>query len=291
MRIIGGRCSRLAALPLMLLFTSAPSGQTRPWVVAVDQAQKTDEFGMYSLLGPQPQLALWFWVGYDEETRANGLDWFRERMRVDVQRNGSSIAVHLPTLQDGWYNSSDETVRLRVDIKRADGLPFIPGEYRITIDLSPILALVKSGDRLLRSGLPAQQAARVRIQEVVTREQQIEFHNREGSRHRRDGDTTAAIRHFQESLRVEPDQFQALSALGVLYVHLKRYRDAIPLLERALPWYLKLRERRGGVPELLAAAYLAIGRDADAVRVLRSVGYTDAAIAERVERLRLERRQ
>jgi tetratricopeptide (TPR) repeat protein len=270
----------------MMLVT--PVVQAQPGrVLTVDQAQRTGPSGPYRLLGLQPELSLTFSIGYFDEIRSQGSDWFRERLQIDIQRDGELLPVRIATLQDVSYRSSDETVRMRVTIERPDKRSFVSGEYSISIDLSPILMIVLSDDLSRRSGPPATQSVRLLIQEVVTREQQIEFHNREGNRHMRAANLPEAIKHFEQSLRIEPDQPQPTGALGVSYFGLRRYNDAIRLLEGALPAWLRMPEQRGNpIPGTLAAAYIEVGREEDAVRTLRASGHDDDAIRSRIEALR-----
>jgi hypothetical protein len=65
------------------------------------------------------------------------------------------------------------------------------------------------------------------------------------------------------------------------------YDRAVAAYERALPGWLKYYERRGEpIPNGLACAYLGLNRDADAARVLRSVGLSDEEISSRLIRFR-----
>ena len=78
-----------------------------------------------------------------------------------------------------------------------------------------------------------------------------------------------------------------MGALGAVYFRQKRYKDAIPLLERALPTWMRMREQTGNViPKLLMAAYIAVEKKTEAVRTLREAGHDEAEISRRLEEAR-----
>ena len=93
------------------------------------------------------------------------------------------------------------------------------------------------------------------------------------------GDAAAA---YSRALAADPTDGTAIVGLGTAFLILGRYAEAIPLFEQVLP--------RGPSESLvfsrLAQAYLGVGDEQNALRVLRMSGLPEDRIASEVAQLR-----
>ena len=84
----------------------------------------------------------------------------------------------------------------------------------------------------------------------------------EGYRHQQAKRYQEAIQAYEESLRRDPNQAEALSNLGFCYKSLKRYQKAVGFYQDAI----RLKPDLAEAHEYLGEAYLALGRIALAER-------------------------
>jgi len=85
------------------------------------------------------------------------------------------------------------------------------------------------------------------------------------------GDKTAAVREYQASLQLDPDQFPALLLLGSAYLDLGQPPRAVDALERAV----KIQPENFDAQETLTEAFLALGRLGEAAKRFQTLSEAD----------------
>ena len=80
-------------------------------------------------------------------------------------------------------------------------------------------------------------------------------------------DKGAAIREYQEEIRINPRDFRAFTNMGILYYEAKQLEDSARCFQKAIE--LKPDDPRGYYQ--LATVYKMMGRDEEAGRVLKMV--------------------
>jgi predicted Zn-dependent protease len=94
---------------------------------------------------------------------------------------------------------------------------------------------------------------------------------------------TQAVQALQRARAEDPTDHLSMVALGDAYVRLNQYKEAIVEFENALR---VMPRHRSGVPMRLAMAYVAVGDDVNAARVLREDGVPEQRIPSDLDRLR-----
>lgn len=103
------------------------------------------------------------------------------------------------------------------------------------------------------------------------------------------GDFDRAISHLEALVQMGRADRSVARALGMAYVRERRFLEAVailtsvPPIERVLP---EVRAAEQRTVNVLASAYLGLGRDDEAVGVLRDAGRSESAIQDLLPRLR-----
>lgn len=108
-------------------------------------------------------------------------------------------------------------------------------------------------------------------------------HLREGHKAVGEGRVTSAIASYRAAATLDPSDRAVRGMLGQALVGAGEYEEGAAALELALP--LALNGEKSAIPETLAYAYLALGDEWNARRVLLLSG-PQAALSSRLERLR-----
>lgn len=142
--------------------------------------------------------------------------------------------------------------------------------FQRAVELEPRqgTAWTKIGDvHLSRQDGDAARAAYLRALEVDPSDRRA--HQRFGLLLEQDGDVAGAIRHFERGLEGTPAEYVGIKVnLGRLYNQVRAYDRTVSLLAPVVP---------AGYPSavahlVLGTAYLALGRDADAIGAFRRMG-------------------
>ena len=170
-----------------------------------------------------------------------------------------------------------------VSVRRLDGLPF-EGEYDIHLNAEQILTAVTATDGSAWNG----QALKGTVLHVIVRPpgssaERAGMHRWLGFTATTDGRPSDALREFTAALMESPDDLDALVGLGDAYLMQNRYREAIDAYERVWPRLTQ----RNMVGMLLALAYVAVGDEQNARRVLRSsTGRSETDVTNQLQDLR-----
>jgi hypothetical protein len=163
-------------------------------------------------------------------------------------------------------------------------LRFDPGTYEIAVNLDRAVGGLKSSGGAPWTGR-AERTGRwtVKVQPPTTTDEVARLHHIRASglmlqqRHRE------ALEEYRQALKAAPHSDSALAGMAVAHMALREYRLAVPLLEKVVPRF------RGGtttLPQMLARAYMKLGDEKSARRVLRDEGWPEPAIAAEIARQR-----
>jgi hypothetical protein len=172
------------------------------------------------------------------------------------------------------------TVTLRFDS------PLEVGKYRLFVELAKATTFLADGDRgRWKGGMTEQGSVDLAILPISTSRDRIAMHRAEAVRYTVKGQHQAALREFQSMAAEDPGSSDALAGMGSAFMELGRFADAAQAWERAV----SARSPATGeslLPKRLAVAYMALGRDADAERVLRQ-HYAPEQIGQMIDEARV----
>ena len=183
--------------------------------------------------------------------------------------------------------ASDESVELRLVVRRADGASFAQGEYSWYLNLGHFFAALRTrapADSVVVSR--TEEMKRIIVRPAVTSAELAETHRARGAEYLAARRYSEALRELEYAVSLNPQDWSAQYSLGMAHSLQQRFAQAIVPLQNAFAGWLKVPERRAGVENALARALLAVGRDAEASAVLRSAGVSADHIPVRIASLR-----
>jgi tetratricopeptide (TPR) repeat protein len=177
-------------------------------------------------------------------------------------------------------------------IRRSDVEPFAEGPYRVFVSLKAALSAFAALDGTSLSGWSFLDETDFTV--IVRAPDSIDDRWRSamtrGDLALEERNIQAALNSYSVALQLKPNDDFTKYAIAVAYGGLGRYRDAILLLQ-------DIRRTRGltaSIAQLLARAYVAVGEEANAVRVLQEGGFAgprlDAEVGSMREAERKRRR-
>jgi hypothetical protein len=260
------------------------------WVVRVDRAEIASDGQGYRVYGPASEVRLILTTRNDSALPVRvDFDGLQRALRIvlrsgkkevpiaavwktEARQNGDRPRLivgpgrHVRIEPHGWIEWS-------VGLQAKRGKPFADADYQLLVDLArPDAAFFwlhgePFGGRIERTttltlairapASPAEVSRRILTEANYAMVQG------------RDHDAVAG---FRELLAVDPENPEAQAGLGDAYLKLRMYRDAAEAYERIRPEALTDYNYISGS---LALAYVALGDDASASRVLRSAGLSE----------------
>jgi hypothetical protein len=180
----------------------------------------------------------------------------------------------------------EDSMRAACELTHAGGGLFTPGYYRVTI--------TSSG---WQGASLSKKSWNIEIRESTTTEDRRLFHLTEGDELFRRTAYAAAAKHFELARSLDPASLTATLSLVGAYERLDRYRDAVKLLEIALPLarelfrQYRLEERTvQAVTRRLAMAYVIVGKEQSATALLKRSGFSSEQTQQLIVIARSRRR-
>ena len=171
-----------------------------------------------------------------------------------------------------------------VVLERSDGIPFGAGEYVVSVD-TPVQAAVRKADGAVWKGRSSLGAWKLRltVRPPTTAGERVGMHRwmaRDAERRRAYDE---ALDAYSRLIAENPtDRDAKLNQADVLMI-LRRYREAIARYEEVLPAFSNTMTAHRSY---LARAYVAIGDEGQARRVLRQGGLPEGTVDDQLRLLR-----
>jgi hypothetical protein len=180
----------------------------------------------------------------------------------------------------------DSGVLWTVQLSRADGERFAAGSYSVRVAVNLRNTQTPEGERWPGRLLATEDAVVVVCQPPSSAaSEQAAAHRqlaRKAATERRFDD---AVNAYQRAVAADPADRASLIYLADLLLQLGRFKEAIPPLERALAMG---HVDRNMVPSLLAFAYVGVGDDNSARRVLSNAGVNSERVRDQILKYRSE---
>jgi hypothetical protein len=278
-----------------------PSGVLRTVVLVNDAVPQTSEPRLFRLYETPEQLTLLLTLANESSDIVfvdhGGLE---RDVRFSVNRDGRSFPItarwNPDTRQAGLdapasvsLGSSvridpDRGVEWRIDLQRADGMRFPSGRYAIEVALGDARSHVSTaaGQPWRGAALRSTSVSVIVALPATAREQATAFRSA-GTLALRGNRQPEAVQAFQRARKADPTDHLSMIALGDAYLRVNRYAEAIVEFENALPI---MPAHRSGVPMRLALAYVAVGDESNATRVLRAAGVPEQRIPSNLDQFR-----
>lgn len=215
------------------------------------------------------------------------------RITLEQQTDLGATVRWLPNPPRGGAAGQEPPIPPQVSLFRERGfglraaiLPkgdrFAPGTYTVRAILNDASTVASSTARLPLK-MPAASAVTLTVVEPQTPAERASAHRQLGRAALRRSQLDDAEREFQLAAQVGGGK-SGLGDLGYIYIQRRKYREAVDCFERLLP---DLSRGNSLVPQLLAEAYIGVGDESNAVRVLiDKLGMSDQTLAMELERLR-----
>jgi hypothetical protein len=279
------------ATTVVVCFPPDPALAQRPVIeVSVGRVEKSFhlEPSGYGVFGPTDRITLPITVRNDEEIgvpvtlragffTSTSISIIGRVGRVPSQaewqleaRCGGAAASQACTTMTDVFLPPNSFVEATVSLTALDDQHLGIGDYEIVLDVQDARTrIVNATNGKAFTGVtgPLRRPIRLAIQAVpsTTSGLKLFYHYEiEGARHRRDH--AAALALYQRMVALDPADLGSYAGMGTVLVELGRYAEAVIALERVLPT-----PGRGEslTPEVLAVAYVGLGRDAEAEDLLR----------------------
>lgn len=197
----------------------------------------------------------------------------------------TGIVTRFPWWQPVQLNPH-EAVWFKVTLERQDRPHFEEGRYDVVFAVAAFETAIRRVDGTAWRGYTN---ANRRIQRVVTiqrprnAEEQLAAHMADATLALGRGDRQASLEALLKALAVDPGNGYVRQRLGLAYLGLGRYQEAVQVYESliggvAAPGRVIARD--------LAKAYLGVGDEGNAVRVLRMSGVSKEAMRDEIRTLR-----
>jgi hypothetical protein len=290
----------IIAVPLLCgTLATTQSGQEDSsihWMTTLERSLPSNRAFHQSMLGPQLELVFQISLANFEGGPVYGIDRIPNNIRATVRLEGEAIAT---TEQLAFSKPAPASLEpgdgleITVTIRPLNESAFTLGGYVITLDLSSALRDLRHQDGSAWRGRAKKEEIRyLEIKPISSVADRAAFLEVEGNFWLGKHDAARALTYLEELVQLRPEDWRANAALGAACLRVRRYKDAVTFLERALPAWLRFTERSGGVvANELGSAYLALGRESEAVRVLRASGLSGAQVSQRLSALRATVRQ
>jgi hypothetical protein len=272
------------------------------WIVGIDKSERvtTAATPTFVLYGDQDSLELRWTFKNDEGTEVVSVvpATLQAAIKVNEGSGGRLTQAVLTWAPGGKLLSSgvevpigsQETLELSPGdsfewssvVRRQDSVAWTPGEYGLTIDMAQALSTLTSNGMPWRGRAASNWSITFRISQLNSLSSRKAALRLEGARELAAGNAAAAVNRFRAMVKMDPSDPDGYARLGHALMETGQYKEAVVALEVALPFAL---QDRSALPERLAYAYVKMGDDANATRVLRQI-VPESQVPSRLARLR-----
>jgi tetratricopeptide (TPR) repeat protein len=228
----------------------------------------------------QPQLRNTFGLRVDRDGELPVTVEWRDRVVVTdevPEYVDPSVAVALqPRRMLAWT----------IVVRRQDGGRFTAGLDQITAGFLNLRDAVRTRDgsrwagRVLSEGF---WPFALRVQPGVTPAERARYHVLVGAEAQRLRQFEMALLSYQRAAEIDPTDGVATVRMADMFLRLARYKEAIPLYEAAST---RGSSEARALASFLAQAYVGVGDDTNAVRVLRAAGRSEEQVSTELDNMR-----
>jgi hypothetical protein len=297
---------QIVLLLLTALSTFGATGQSDSyfwWIATVDGSQPVAEAAAHisTVYGVRDSLDMKWTFKNDEGAKTIAVvpRTLESNIKVRMTTETGPIDVDMAWAPAGsWFVAgdatpvrSDDIVQLqpgdwlewKASVHRRDASPFTLGRYECAIDIAGALRTLSS------DGIPWRGRAFVERKLIVEVGEGNSLAARRAGHIARAADAIAAgtplvaVAEYRALLQADPTDWRTgYAGLGLALVAARQFKEGAAALEVVLPSALN---EKNSIPHSLAYAYMALGDEANASRVLRMV-YSSESLTSRLERLR-----
>jgi Flp pilus assembly protein TadD len=216
-------------------------------------------------------------VTNDKTTVPVAVVWNSSGLRTVAGAADRPPAANAIELKAGeWYEWS-------TSVRRQDSALWTVGDYELSMDLaSAIPALTTDGSAPWRGRAVTAWTVTFSIVEPTTLTERKTSRRIDAAEALAAGRPQVAVEHYRAAIQLDPADTTAQGGLGLALVAARQFKEAIAPLEAALPSALK---EKSSIPDTLAYAYVSIGDEVNAARVLR-LALPEHLVQERLDLLR-----
>ena len=296
MLVIGVVLTSFDATPV-----AQPVTRTFTWGATVSGAAALDAARTYRLFENTDELSLSFtFFNQSSDSLSADLTQFAKGVQIRLR---SDEETPIETEWNSAHLSGDSIdspvgpIRLAagtgfgwvVGIHRKDRAAFTSGSYELTLSIADALRSLRENETHAWTGQAGKMTTlQISIAPPASNEDLALMYRTSAAAAMNEHRPADAVRLFGLAVDAVPDDVRTLSGLGMAYLSLNRYREAISAYERALPL---LKGERNFVTESLALSYVAIGDEQNAARVLRLVWRSESDISAQIRTLRDQARR
>jgi tetratricopeptide (TPR) repeat protein len=271
------------------------SGLLRTFVVVSDAEPQRSEPRLYRVYETVEQFTLLLTLANDSSEIALVDQAALERdVRFTVNRDGRNVPITVRWNPDTRQAGRDEPVTVtpgsssrmdpgmgvewRIDLQPENGSRFPAGRYAIEIALGDPRDHISTAAGQSWGGTASRRASvSVIVAPPATARERAAAFRAAGTIALRENRQAEAVQMFQRARAADPSDHMSMSDLGDAYLRVKRYAEAVVEFENAL----RVMPRRGHspVPMQLAQAYVGLGDELNATRVLREQGMSETKIS------------
>jgi tetratricopeptide (TPR) repeat protein len=222
-------------------------------------------------------------------------------VRFTVNRGGQNVPITVRWNPDTWQAGRDTPVTVtpgsssrmdpgmgvewRIDLQPENGSRFPAGRYAIEIALGDPRDHISTAAGQSWGGTALRRTSvSVIVAPAATARERAAAFRGAGTIAIRENRQTEAVQMFQRARAADPSDHMSMIHLGDAYLRVKRYAEAVVEFENALR--VMPRWGRSPVPMQLALAYVGLGDELNAARVLREQGMSEPMISSELNQYR-----
>jgi hypothetical protein len=291
----------LIALSTCAAVTAAQrSGVLRTVVLVRDAEPQPSEPRLYRLYETLEQFTLLLTLANDSSEIAFVDQAALERdVLFSVNRDGRNLPITVRWNPDTWQAGTPVSVtpgsssrmdpgmgvEWRIDLQPENGSRFPAGRYAIEIALGDPRDHISTAAGQSWGGTASRRASvSVIVAPPATERERAAAFRSAGAIAIRENRQAESVQLFQRARSADPSDHLSMIALGDAYLRVKRYAEAVVEFENALR--VMPRRGRSPVPMQLALAYVGLGDELNATRVLRELGMSETKISSELNQYR-----
>jgi hypothetical protein len=288
------------------LFTVGATGQSDSyfwWIANVEKSQPVADSASptFVVYGVRDSIDMKWTFKNDEGTKTVAVvpRTLESKVKIKMTTVTGPIDVDMTWAPAGsWFLASDATpvraddivqlqpgdrLEWQASVRRRDAGPFTLGKYDCAIDMAAALRTLSSDGIPWRGRAVVEGKLTIHVADGNSLTARRAGHMARASDAIAAGTPFVAVAEYRALLQADPTDWRTgYAGLGLALVAARQFKEGAAALEVVLPLVLN---EKSSIPHDLAYAYMALGDEANASRVLRMV-VPESQLTARLERLR-----